>query len=474
MTSRYRFLAAMLALALLPLVPSCRSRVGAPNANVLLIVIDTLRADHVGSYGYSRPTSPNLDKLAADGVRFAAARSTSSWTLPSVASIMTGLYPAVHGAEHSGSVLSDELDTMALGFRDAGYETAAFSANPAFVTPRQGLAHGFDRFDVLHGAEVARQTPGAVPADSSLTKWVLEATAEEMTSAALEWLGQRKADNPFFLYLHYFDPHAAYTPPADYARRFGVNPEARLAGDAQWSFLLATKAPPPSILATLLSLYDAEIAATDAAVGRLFDSISPAMRSSTIIVVTADHGEEFGDHGGVQHGRTLYDELLRVPLLISGPGVPKGRVAKAPVSLAGLRATLVDLTQTALPAEGTLEPSFASLFSREPDRASPVFADLEKRFDADRQQHRRALIDGSWKLLLDPERGHHLFDLATDAGEREEVQGSTTDTTRAARMRSEILDRDAEAVTKRASAPPSRLILDAAKREQLKALGYLQ
>jgi arylsulfatase A-like enzyme len=139
---------------------ACSQRIGAERANVLVIVVDTLRADHLGCYGYERPTSLRLDELASSGVRFDQARAASSWTLPSVASMLSGVYPAVHGAEHSESVLSDALDTVAEDFLDAGYETVAFSANPAFVTPRQGLARGFERFDVLHGEETDKKPPG--------------------------------------------------------------------------------------------------------------------------------------------------------------------------------------------------------------------------------------------------------------------------------------------------------------------------
>ncbi|MFN2401818.1 MAG: sulfatase [Candidatus Binatia bacterium] len=451
---------------------ACEQRRTAPGANVLLIVVDTLRADHLGCYGYAKPTSPRLDALALRATRFDGARATSSWTLPSVASLLTGLYPAVHGAERSDSVLPDGLGTLATDLDAAGYETAAFSANPAFVTPRQGLAHGFERFDVLRGAEAEKGTPGAVPADASFRSWVLEANAETVTSAALDWLGARnEASRPFLLYLHYFDPHAAYTPPEEYARRFGVEPGERLAGEEQWRHLLADEAPDADVMKVLVSLYDAEIAATDAAVGRLLDGLPAPLRESTIVVVTSDHGEEFGDHGGVQHGRTLHDELLRVPLLIAGPQIPAGKVVTTPVSLAGLRATLADLLAVRLPADSGAEASFEPAMRREPDAPAPVFADLEKRFEADRQLHRRAMVEGNWKLLVDPARSASLFDVATDPGEKNAVLAEAA---RTERMLADVFDRDVKAVSRRALAPPRRVILDPAKREQLKALGYLQ
>jgi arylsulfatase len=450
---------------------SCNARDGASHPNVLLIVVDTLRADHLGCYGYSRPTSPNLDALAARGTRFAAARAASSWTLPSVSSILTGLYPAVHGVERSDSVVSDSLSTLADDFHEAGYETVALSANPAFVTPRQGLARGFDRFDVLHGGAAAPKTMGAVPADASMSRWVFEASAAELTSAALAWLRSRDQARPFLLYLHYFDPHAAYSPPRDFARRFGVADDEPLAGPAQWPVLLAPSAPDAATLAVLQKLYDAEIAATDAAIGNLFDALPNATRDRTIVVVTADHGEEFGEHGGVQHGRTLYDELLRVPLLMAGPGVPAASVAAAPVSLAELRATIDAMCALAAPESAAIEPSFATALAGA-SSPGPVYADLEARFEGDRQQHRRAMVDGKWKLLMDPARGTRLFDLDADAGEH--TPAGDDEAPRREAMTGTVLARDARTVAQRSIAPPRTGLLDPARREQLRALGYAQ
>ena len=476
MTRRLRAPAAALLATALVALASCE-RTSGPPPSVLLIVIDTLRADHVGAYGYERPTTPNLDALAARGTRFASARASSSWTLPSVASIMTGLYPAVHGADHSDAALSADAATMAAAFRDAGYETAAFSANPAFVAAPQGIANGFDQFRVLHGAPAEPRALGAIPGDASMKNWVMQASAEEVTSAAGQWLARRQKKletRPFFLYLHYFDPHAAYTPPARFALRFGVAEDDPLRGDAQWPFLLADQAPAPDVLATLVKLYDAEIAATDAALGTLFEGPARELGDSTIVVVTADHGEEFGDHGGVQHGRTLFDELLHVPLILAGPGLPRGSVVATTVSLTGLWSTISDLAGTGAPPTGNhsqVEPSFRPAIDGH-EAGHAIFADLEARYAKDHQQHRRALIDGNWKLLLDPERGSQLFDLASDAGEHRER--GEADRERQSSMRSRILERDAVAATRRSIAPPKQIILDPARREQLKSLGYLQ
>ncbi len=460
-----------LVLVLLTSMPACTRHLHERSRNVLLIVVDTLRADHLGSYGYPRPTSPRLDELAGRGARFTNARAASSWTLPSVVSMLTGLYPAVHGAETVTAVLSERVRTMPEAFREAGHATAALSANPAFVTPVQGLARGFERFDVLRGPPTDKDSIVAVTGDASLQSWIVGATADEVTSAALAWLDSRPQDRPFFLYLHYFDPHAAYSPSAEMARRFGVADGEPLAGPAQWPVLRAPAAPTPGVLATLVSLYDAEVASTDAAIGRLLDRLPPEVVESTLVVVTADHGEEFGEHGGVQHGRTLFDELLRVPLLIVGRGVPAGMRVDAPVSLVGLWPTLAALTRAGEPPPAVAQESFAPLLRNEPAERAAVFADLDARFAGDAQHHRRALVEGSWKLLMDTQRGTALFNLANDSGEHRDLAQDARE--RRSAMRVRIADRDAVALASRAAAPPGQIVLDPIRRAQLKALGYL-
>jgi arylsulfatase A-like enzyme len=449
--------------------PGCMRATHESGRNVLLIVVDTLRADHLGTYGYPRPTSPRMDELAARGARFANARAASSWTLPSVASLFTGVYPAVHGAESVGTVVSERLRTMPEAFRDAGYATAAVSANPAFVTPTQGFARGFQRFDVLHGPPTERESPAAV-SDSSLESWFVGATAKDVTTAALGWLAARPPAQPFFLYLHYFDPHAAYSPPPEMARRFGVADGDPLAGPAQWPVLLARTPPAPDVLGTLVALYDAEVASTDAAIGRLLDGLPRGVTDSTIVVVTADHGEEFEEHGGMQHGRTLFDELLRVPLVIAGPGVPQKLQVDAPVSLVGLWPTIAALAGAGAPTDAVAHASFAPLL-RGAGAPPPVFADLDERYPGDPQRHRRALIEGSRKLLMDTQRGAALYDLGQDPGEHTVLTDSRE---LQSRMRAQILDRDAVAVASRATAPPGRIPFDPTWQARLKALGYLQ
>jgi arylsulfatase A-like enzyme len=437
--------------------------------NVLLIVIDTLRADHLGSYGYDRPTSPHLDALAASGTRFALARSTSSWTAPAVASILSGRYPVEHAVERFSTPLAAEALTIAEAHRDAGYATAAISANPAYVTPEMGFAQGFDSFEVLHGPPALPTSPDAVPGDANFRRFVEVATADQVTDAALRWINTRKHDQrPFFFYLHYFDPHAGYHPPAEYAARFGASLDAPLATAAQAALLRSFKAPDQHDLRTLIALYDAEIAFTDAEIGRLLAGIDRVERR-TLVVVTADHGEEFGDHGGLMHGRTLWEEQLRVPLILNGPRVPNGVTVEQPISLVSLWPTLAALTGVAPPRGGERRAAtLADGGGTARDRL--MFADLEQPHPVVRPPtHRRAIIDDGWKLLVADDDSRTLFDLANDPGERHDVSAPAAVRARALHARS--LARDQSALASRA---PARAIeLTEERRARLKALGYL-
>jgi arylsulfatase A-like enzyme len=433
----------------------------AERPDVVLVVIDTLRADHLGSYGYGRAQTPKLDALAARGTRFAAAHSATSWTLPSVASILTGRYPAEHGVDRVGTSLNEKLVTVAEVLHDAGYETAAFSANVALVIEASGFGQGFDVFRPLEAS--ADDTDPILVRDGT-DRAAMAARADAMTDAALTWLSARShPDQPYFLYVHYFDPHVSYSPPKEYAARFGVAPDDPL-WHGQSVMLLSPTPPPPAQLATLLALYDAEIAFTDTHVGRLCDEVR-ASHGDPVIIVTSDHGEEFGDHGGTQHGKTLYEEMLRVPLLAAGPGISEGRVVDTPVSLVSLAPTIAELA--AAPPGSFPAPSFAAALRGDDVTAEPVFADLSHRLAT----HRGAVIDGSWKLTLNRGFDASLFDLKADPGERAGTHGAPD---LARRLQKALGDHTRDGMKKRAAAPPVTREIDDARRERLKALGYVE
>ena len=286
-------------------------------ANILLITIDTLRWDRVGVYGYRRAATPVLDGLAARGVKFETAIAHAALTAPSHASMLTGLIPPRHGVRDNGAfVLSPNVPSLAAELRRAGYETAGFiSGFP--LDRRFGFSIGFDLFD-----DALPRGPGPG------SRAYVERRADDTTTRVLAWLDGRGrtgqasgAARPWFLWVHYFDPHAAYEPPAEFAARFADSP------------------------------YDGEVAFVDAQIGRLFQHLGrrgdPA---GTITLVTADHGESLGDHGEQTHGIFVYDATLRVPFLLAGPGIPPGVTSAVVARGVDVMPTLADLAGVAVPA----------------------------------------------------------------------------------------------------------------------------
>lgn len=286
--------------------------------DVILVVIDTLRADHLGLYGHDRPTSPNLDAFAKDALVFDRGYAQAGWTLASFASLLTGQYPHQHRVARDskdparfGCLTPDQV-TVPEMMAAAGYQTAAF-VNNTFVAPEFGLKQGFSVYD-YNGATNDKIRP-----------------ATETVDRMLGWLDGTAADQPVFTLVHMMEPHLDYAPSEGFAGTFtaGLARPAAL-GPAQGSFfaLRETKqVPAPEVVDYMERLYDEEILAADAALGALFDGLKSRGRyQDAVVVVTADHGEEFWDHGKFEHGHALWSELTRVPFVVKAPGVAPGRV----------------------------------------------------------------------------------------------------------------------------------------------------
>ncbi len=287
--------------------------------NVLLVVVDTLRADKLGCYGGERGLTPELDRLASEGLLFEQASSHAPWTLPSMTSLLTSLYPQQHGT--GGRLptfrsLDPSVETLPGLFRRAGYSTAAI-VNVAFLGRKFGATQHFEHLDEEH-----YQNNREVRA------------AGRTTEAALEWLADR--EDPFLLMVHYFDPHAVFDPPQPFRRRFAGQLDRE---DDTWIFgtrahMSAMRRGELRLTEPLVRraelLHDGEIAYTDEQIGRLLEGLADlGLEGSTLVVFTSDHGEEFLDHGGFEHGHTLYSELTHVPLILRLPGVIEpGRVAR--------------------------------------------------------------------------------------------------------------------------------------------------
>ncbi|MGH0033403.1 MAG: sulfatase [Myxococcota bacterium] len=326
------WLVSIAALSCLLATPACGPADG--RDGVVLIVIDTLRSDRVGFGGYARSVSPNMDRLAADGVVFREARAVAAWTRPTVASILTGYTPRRHGALRYDEGLRP-VPTLATRLALAGYATAAVVANPFLA--KAGFERGFQTFENLskgHGEGAGRHEPKG---------W--HVPGELVTRAAVEAMPAGRAS---FLYVHYLDPHDPYQP-SDEARAELVAPYD---GPAEGSMayvrgrlLAGVHEPDDAEVRHLSELYDAEVRTVDAAVGELLDWLRDSGRyDRSWVVLTADHGEEFRDHGGWLHSYTLYEEQLRVPLVIKPPrrlGVEPG-VRDELVSQVDIVPTLVD------------------------------------------------------------------------------------------------------------------------------------
>jgi choline-sulfatase len=423
--SQRRFGVVVLAAA--ALLPACRrtSPGATPNRpNVLLVTIDTLRADHVGCYGDAAASTPVLDALAARGVRFATAVAHVPLTGPSHASILTGLGPLGHGfRENAGFVLPAPVRSGAQDFHDAGYRTAAFvSAFP--LDRRFGFDRGFDLYDDhLPKGNDARRTP------------YVERFADATTDAALRWLEApaAKADQPFFLWVHYYDPHAPYEPPGEFAARFRTAP------------------------------YDGEVAFADQQLGRLLRGLDARGRlAKTLVVAMADHGEGLGEHGEGTHGLFVYDSTLRIPFIVAGPGIDAPRVAPTVARAVDVLPTLLDYA--GVPARPQLEGRSLrpAIEGRRMDDA-PAYAETlypQREF--------------GWAPLFAWRTARHkaieaprpeLYDLEKDPGEK--VDLAARETARLAEMRQKL------DVARAQTAPSAETEVDAESAEMLRALGYV-
>jgi arylsulfatase A-like enzyme len=404
----------------LPAPPS-----GAPN--VLVIVIDTARKDHFSSYGYSRKTSPNLDRIAEQSVQFETAIAPSAWTLPSHASMLTGLYPSGHGAERLALdkghlVLPEALQTL-------GYRTAAFSANTLLFNRGHGFGRGFARFedsfhnvpDMIERTTLGRRIREHLPRRFGLDDVPGRKTAAEVTQETLSWVNQNDS-RPFFAFLNYFDLHDPYLPPQPYRGRFSKRPNPggvfnSFAGRNSWRLFT------PQVLEDEVAAYDGGLAYVDDMIGQLIGDLDRrGLGRNTIVVITADHGESFGEHGIFGHQTSLYPEQIRVPLWIRWPDkIPAGVKIQAPVSLTDLPATVMDLvasnTHHEFPGRSLAQtwkdsgaqadwPSPASELAATPEETNPKVPA--------KYGYIKALLSPTHYLILYQTLGTELFERQTD------------------------------------------------------------
>jgi arylsulfatase A-like enzyme len=421
-----------------------------PRPNVILIVLDTLRADRVGTADAPGRT-PFLARWFADGIIYDRAYSPSSWTVPSIASLFVGQFPAAHQVRVVNAILPEDALTFAEVLTANGYVAGGFSTNLE-ITADAGFGQGFDAFELLYRA----------PKDD----------ARSVNQAALEWLdGIAGREQPVFLYLQYMEPHSPYRPHS------GLTAPSRLATDDatvarrinEGAFALRDGAPLPAAwrltppeLERIRQLYDGEVDYLDAMLAALFTALDErGLLHDALVVVTADHGEQLGEHGLFSHGNSLFEETIRVPLLVRLPGASQPVRVAEPVSLAGVAAAL--LSHLRLPVPQSFQVAPVPLTP--PTEPQFVYSEV---FKEDRHfflLHRQAVIGRTSKLLVTADHQQTFFDLGADPGEVQALAAPPF----AAALRAALpplLDDPTGAPA------PARVPIDDTTRDRLRALGY--
>src|SRR5438093_1706910 len=356
-----------------------RGRPPGAGLNVLLVTLDTTRADRLGCYGYAGARTARLDRLAAEGVRFENAFADAPITLPSHASLLTGLYPFEHGVRNNGNFyLPDRFETLATLLRKRGYRTAAFVSS--FVLDRRyGLARGFESYDDRMEEAVALGSGGEA-----------ERRGDRTALACTRWLegyAAQRASTPFFVWLHLYDPHEPYRPPPPFRELFADHP------------------------------YDGEVAFADVVVASVLEKLAQlGLLDRSLVVVVADHGESLGDHGEETHSMFLYESAIRVPLILWRPGVlPAGRVVASPVRTVDVAPTILDILGEPPLAAPHARSLRGTIDGRAPERPAAIYAETYVPKLYLNGAALRALREDRYKLIDAPRP--ELYDLDRDPGE---------------------------------------------------------
>jgi len=429
--------------------------------DIVLVVIDNLRADHLGVYGDANAHSPVIDRLAAEGTRFTRAVSASSWTRPSIASLFTSRLPSEHGAIAFGHDLGPELPTLAERLAAAGYHTVGISGNFIHITSETGMARGFDAWRTVSIRVAAsdaedlwfgRRAPTGVEIDQSVLAMV-----------------PPPGGRPLFLYVHFMEPHVPFAPSRQQRlERFGdpAGGGAPVRSEYLTDLAAGRVVADEAERARILSLYDAEIASVDEDLGTLLEGLAQRGYRNLVVALVSDHGEEFGEHGMWFHGMQLYQESITVPIILHGGPVPVA-VRDEPVDLLDVPTTLLALAG-APPIEGARGRDLLAPRLSPRDLISELHSDPAVEARIRPREQRSSLQRWPLKIILGRDGTHRFYDLARDPGEQDPA--STPDTPDAERLARE-LDTVSPSVVPGTTGPPE---LDDATRDALRSLGYAE
>ncbi len=408
--------------------------------NILLLILDTVRADHLSLYGYDRETTPELERFALHGTRFAHPFSTAPWTLPSHASLLTGRYPHDLSADWL-TPLDGRVPTLAEVFASRGYRTGAFVANVGYLSWEFGLERGFAHYRdfpvsprvILACTSIGRQLDRSLRLRRLIgsDQHLVRIGAPEISRSFLRWAG-RSPERPFFAFLNYYDAHDPYLSPAPYDRRFGGVPRPNNLSPLHRYLAHPSKVlPSPATVAAEIDQYDGALAYLDHELGRLFAELGRhGLLQNTVVVITADHGEEFGEHGVFDHGNSLYRPSVEVPLLIVyPPRVPAAVTVNRAVSLRDVAATLVDLAgfggDNPIPGNSLARFWQGGLG----DSASPVLSEVSRGIRTPAwypvsRGNMQALVALGYRYIRNSGGGEELFSARHDPAERFDLSGA--------------------------------------------------
>jgi len=417
--------------------------------NILLISIDTLRADHLGCYGYDRPTSPTLDRLATEGVLFEDCSAPAPWTIPSHVSLLTGLYPNQHGARSMDPGMWD-VDKLAEVLKAKGYATGAVINHYLLQDARLKLQEGFDSFKYV-------------------SEIIIRPDPSQVHDAGEQWLAKRR-ERPFFLFLHFFDVHSDYVSLPKYEQQFVGEYSGHATGKTLqlMDAMLGGTALDEADIRHLIDLYDAGICQIDAGIKRMLNALKANdLFDDTIVVITSDHGEQFMEHGSVLHGQNHFQEVIRVPLIMRGPGIPKGRRVQTMASLIDVMPTLLSLLDVPAPA-GLDGIDLAPLWDDDPAQAADRYLFAEADHGYRQSDQKRVVRNSRFKLHFDRlDESIELYDLESDPGEQHNVAADHKDVVKS--LRKELA---AFMDSARPAVPTTPLTPE--EDERMRALGYIK